>query len=147
MHPFNTSVNDTETLSTILPGAIEEAARQLLNRVCKHELILATAESCTGGLLASLLTDVPGLAHVFDRGFVAYTNVAKQEMLGVPMALIEAKGPVSQAVAVAMAEGALEKSRAHITLAVTGFADSGDEPGLVYFACARVGWRTICREA
>jgi nicotinamide-nucleotide amidase len=108
--------------------------------------MLATAESCTGGMLASLLTDVPGVAHCFDRGFVAYTNAAKHEMLGVPAALIEAKGPVSRAVAVAMAEGALEKSRAYIALAVTGFADSGSTPGLVHFACARTGRRTVHRE-
>ena len=109
--------------------------------------MLATAESCTGGMLASLLTDVEGFAHAFDRGFVTYSEEAKTEMLGVPAALIEAKDAVSKEVAVAMAEGALERSRAHIALAITGFADTGDEPGLVHFACARSGRITAHREA
>ena len=139
-------MNDTETLWPVLPDDTEEATRRLLAKACERDLSLATAESCTGGMLASLLTDVQGVAHAFDRGFVTYTNEAKNEMLGVPMELIEEKGAVSREVAVAMAEGALERSRANITLAVTGFADSGDEPGLVHFACAREGRRTHHRE-
>jgi len=139
-------LNDTETLSPVLADETEEAARRLLSKACDRELMLATAESCTGGMLASLLTDVQGVAHAFDRGFVTYTNEAKNEMLGVPLQLIEEKGAVSQEVALAMAEGALARSRAHIALAVTGFADSGDEPGLVHFACARAGRRTLHRE-
>ena len=140
-------MNDTETLSPVLADETEEAARRLLSKACDRELMLATAESCTGGMLASLLTDVQGVAHAFDRGFVTYTNEAKNEMLGVPLQLIEAKGAVSQEVALAMAEGALARSRAHIALAVTGFADSGPEPGLVHFACARSGRITAHREA
>ena len=139
-------MNDTETLWPVLPDGTEEATQRLLAKACERDLTLATAESCTGGMLASLLTDVQGVAHAFDRGFVTYTNEAKNEMLGVPLALIEEKGAVSREVAVAMAEGALERSRANITLAVTGFADSGDEPGLVHFACAREGRRTHHRE-
>jgi nicotinamide-nucleotide amidase len=139
-------MNDTETLSPVLPNETEEATRRLLQKAHERALMLATAESCTGGMLASLLTDVQGVAHVFERGFVTYTNEAKHEMLGVPMALIEAKGAVSKAVAVAMAEGALAHSRANIALAVTGFADSGDEPGLVHFGCARAGRKTMHRE-
>ena len=139
-------MNDTETLSPVLPDETEEAARRLLAKACERDLMLGTAESCTGGMLASLLTDVQGVAHAFDRGFVTYTNEAKNEMLGVPLELIEEKGAVSREVAVAMAEGALARSRANITLAVTGFADSGDEPGLVHFACARSGRRTHHRE-
>jgi nicotinamide-nucleotide amidase len=139
-------LNDTETLSPVLADETEEAARRLLAKACERDLMLATAESCTGGMLASLLTDVQGVAHAFDRGFVTYTNEAKNEMLGVPLDLIEDKGAVSREVAVAMAEGALDRSRAHIALAVTGFADSGDEPGLVHFACARAGRRTLHRE-
>ena len=108
--------------------------------------MFATAESCTGGMLASLLTDVQGVAHAFDRGFVTYSNEAKNELLGVPLDLIERVGAVSKEVAIAMAEGALERSRAHIAVSVTGFADSGDEPGLVHFGCARAGRTTAHRE-
>lgn len=139
-------MNETETLSPVLPGALEEATRRLLAKACERELVLATAESCTGGMLASLLTDVKGVAHVFDRGFVTYSEKAKTELLGVPAALIEAKGAVSWEVAVAMAEGALLRSNANITLAITGFADTGGEPGLVHFACARNGRMTAHRE-
>src|SRR3954467_11411797 len=143
---FLGAMNDTETLSPVLPGATEEATRRLLQKAHERDLMLATAESCTGGMLASLLTDVQGVSHVFERGFVTYTNEAKHEMLGVPMALIEAEGPVSKAVAVAMAEGALARSRSNIALAITGFADSGEEPGLVHFGCARAGRVTMHRE-
>ena len=140
-------MNETETLSPVLPGRVEEATRRLLAKACERELVLATAESCTGGMLASLLTDVQGVAHAFDRGFVTYSEDSKTELLGVPAALIAEKGAVSKAVAVAMAEGALARSRAHIALAITGFADAGDEPGLVHFACARSGRITAHREA
>jgi len=136
----------TETLSPVLPTQTEAATRRLLEKAHERELMLATAESCTGGMLASLLTDVQGVAHVFDRGFVTYSNEAKNEMLGIPMALIEEKNAVSKEVAIAMAEGALANSRAHIALAITGFADSGDEPGLVHFGCARAGRITAHRE-
>lgn len=139
-------MNDTETLWPVLPDEISEATRRLLDKACERELTLATAESCTGGMLASLLTDVQGVAHAFDRGFVTYTEEAKHEMLGVPMELIEEQGAVSREVAVAMAEGALRRSRANIALAVTGFADKGEEPGLVHFACARAGRKTAHRE-
>ena len=139
-------MNETETLSPVLPGELEEATRRLLAKACERELVLATAESCTGGMLASLLTDVQGVAHGFDRGFVTYSEAAKTEMLGVPAALIEEKGAVSREVAVAMAEGALSRSRANIALAITGFADTGEEPGLVHFACARNGRITAHRE-
>ena len=139
-------MNDTETLSPVIPDETEEATRRLLAKACERGLMFATAESCTGGMLASLLTDVQGVAHAFDRGFVTYTNEAKNEMLGVPLPLIEEKGAVSREVALAMAEGALERSRANVSLAVTGFADKGDEPGLVHFACARAGRRTLHRE-
>jgi nicotinamide-nucleotide amidase len=139
-------LNDTETLSPVLPDAVEEATRRLLAKACERELSLATAESCTGGMLASLLTDVQGVAHAFDRGFVTYSEQAKTDLLGVPPALLAKHGAVSREVAIAMAEGALERSAANIALAVTGFADSGEEPGLVHFACARAGRRTDHRE-
>lgn len=139
-------MNDTETLSPVLPNDIEEATRRLLAKASERELSLATAESCTGGMLASLLTDVQGVAHAFDRGFVTYSEESKTETLGVPADLIRDKGAVSREVAVAMAEGALARSRAAIALAVTGFADKGEEPGLVHFACARAGRKTAHRE-
>ena len=139
-------MNDTETLSPVLPDEVEEATRRLLDKACERDISFATAESCTGGMLASLLTDVQGVAHAFDRGFVTYSSASKTELLGVPPQLIEDKGAVSREVALAMAEGALQRSRANVTIAVTGFADKGDEPGLVHFACARAGRRTAHRE-
>lgn len=139
-------LGEAETLSPALPAELEEATRRLLLKACERDLSLATAESCTGGLLASLLTDVPGVGHVFERGFVTYSEAAKTDLLGVPAALIDAEGAVSKAVAIAMAEGALARSKANIALAITGFADKGDEPGLVHFACARAGRMTAHRE-
>lgn len=139
-------MNEAETLSPVLPDRLEAATRRLLAKACERDLVLATAESCTGGMLASLLTDVPGVAHAFDRGFVTYSEQAKTEMLGVPTDLLAAEGAVSAPVAIAMAEGALARSRAHIAVSITGFADSGDEPGLVHFACARAGRITAQRE-
>ncbi|WP_106640675.1 CinA family protein [Allosphingosinicella vermicomposti] len=118
----------------------------LLEKACEADLTLATAESCTGGLLASLLTDVPGVAHAFERGFVTYTDEAKAEMLGVPLDVIKDKGAVSKEVAIAMAEGAMRHSSADIALSITGYADAGDEPGLVHFACARRNAPTHHRE-
>jgi nicotinamide-nucleotide amidase len=136
----------TETLSPVLPDELEDALRRLLEKASERELMLATAESCTGGMLASLLTDIPGVAHCFERGFVTYTDESKNELLGVPKDLLRDKGAVSMEVAIAMSEGALERSRANMALAVTGFADTGDEPGLVHFACARAGRKTLHRE-
>ena len=127
-------MNETETLSPVLPDAVEEATRHLLAKASERGLTLATAESCTGGMIASLLTDVQGVAHVFDRGFVTYSEEAKTGLLGVPPDLIAVEGAVSRAVALAMAEGALARSSADIIIAVTGFADAGDERGLVHFA-------------
>ena len=139
-------MQEAETLSPVLPNALEEATRRLLAKAWERELVLATAESCTGGMLASLLTDVPGVAHAFDRGFVTYSEEAKTEMLGVPADLIEAKGAVSKEVALAMAEGALARRTPISRSPMTGFADSGEEPGLVHFACARAGRITAHRE-
>ena len=136
----------SETLEPALPDHLDEQAERLMRRLCDLEFKVATAESCTGGMLASLLTDVQGVAHAFERGFVTYTNEAKNEMLDVPLELIAEKGAVSREVAIAMAEGALARSRANIALAVTGFADAGDEPGLVHFGCARAGRKTAHRE-
>ena len=103
--------------------------------------MIATAESCTGGLLAGLLTQLPGSSGVFERGFVTYSNAAKSESLGVDDKLIAAHGAVSAEVARAMALGALARSHAQIAIAVTGIAGPGGgslakPAGLVYLACA-----------
>jgi nicotinamide-nucleotide amidase len=137
----------TETLSPALPDNIERQVERVLDAACDRELSLATAESCTGGLLASLLTDVEGAAHAFERGFVTYSNEAKAELLGVDPALLEDPGPVSEPVARAMAEGALARSRADLAVSVTGFAGPGgpgDTPGLVHFGLAVRGGPTRC---
>lgn len=142
-------MSETETLSPALPDDVDHAARAVLDAACDRDLSIATAESCTGGLLASLLTDVEGASHAFERGFVVYSEDAKCELLGVARDTVERCGAVSEPVAVAMAEGALARSHADIALAVTGFAGPagpGDEPGLVHFACARTGRATAHRE-
>lgn len=129
----------TETLSPTLPPETERKVHGVLKSACDLELTLATAESCTGGLFASLLTDVEGCAHAFERGFVTYTDEAKSQLLGIPLDLIRTEGAVSAAVARAMASGALCASEADIALSVTGFAGRGgpdDEPGLAYLAIA-----------
>lgn len=121
-----------------LPDDIEDAARRVLDRACARDVAIATAESCTGGLLASLLTDVEGASHAFDRGFVVYTDAAKHEVLGVDTALLERCGAVSGEAARAMARGTLDRSKADLAIAITGFAGPGapgDEQGLVHFAC------------
>ena len=124
-------------------GLIAQAEN--LVAACKARgLMLATAESCTGGLLAGLLTQVPGSSAVLERGFVTYSNAAKSEMLGVDPALIAAQGAVSAPVAAAMALGALARSHAQIALAITGIAGPGGgsehKPvGLVFLACAAGG--------
>jgi nicotinamide-nucleotide amidase len=120
---------------------IAEAADLLDAARAKGELI-ATAESCTGGLVSATLTAVPGSSDVFDRGFVTYSNTAKSEMLGVPYWLIERHGAVSEDVARAMAGGALTHSNASLAVAVTGIAgpDGGtpEKPvGLVHIAAGR----------
>jgi len=126
-----------EALDPAIPAEVDELAKRLLDEACARGLMLATAESCTGGLLASLLTDIPGASHAFERGFVTYTDDAKHEMLGVPRAILETDGAVSEAAARAMAEGALAGSRAQIAASVTGFTEGGPgEAGLVHFACA-----------
>ena len=126
----------TETLSPALPDDIETLVEDVLRRASDRDLALATAESCTGGLLASLLTDVEGVSHVFERGFVVYSPQAKCELLGIDHAKIEQCGAVSRDVAEAMARGAIKASNADIAVSITGFAGDGDEPGLVHFACA-----------
>jgi nicotinamide-nucleotide amidase len=130
----------TETLSPALPADVEAAVHQVLKAACDRGLKLVTAESCTGGLLASLLTDVDGCGHAFERGFVPYTDAAKHALLDVPLPLLQRFTAVSAPVAGAMATGALARSGGDIALSITGFAGRGaadEEPGLVYFALAR----------
>lgn len=129
----------SEELSAVMPRDVEDTALHVLRTACARDVRLATAESCTGGLLASLLTDIEGCSHAFERGFVVYSNEAKCELLHIARAMVEQCGAVSRDVAIAMAEGALRASRADLALSITGFAGpagDGDEPGLVHFAIA-----------
>ncbi len=122
-------------------------AAQVLRACAARRWMLAIAESCTGGMVAAALTDIPGSSSVVERGFVTYSNAAKAECLGVPTALIESHSAVSEPVARAMATGALEHSPADLAASVTGVAGPGggsaSKPeGLVHFACARRGGAT-----
>jgi nicotinamide-nucleotide amidase len=135
----------------MFPTALRDEAARLLDACRKGGVKIATAESCTGGLLAALLTEIAGSSDVVERGFVTYSNEAKIEALGVAADLIAAHGAVSEAVARAMAEGALGHSRADIALSVTGVAGPGGgsvaKPvGLVHLACARRDGATLHRE-
>ncbi|WP_135210143.1 CinA family protein [Vitreimonas flagellata] len=126
-------------------------AQKLLAETKSRGLMIATAESCTGGLIAASLAAVPGASASLERGFVTYSNEAKTEMLGVPADLIQRLGAVSRDVAIAMAEGAIAKSRADISVAVTGIAgpDGGtpEKPvGLVHLAAAGRNGATIHEE-
>jgi nicotinamide-nucleotide amidase len=131
--------------------ALLAEARELLDQARNKGLHIVTAESCTGGLIAGLLTEIPGSSDVVERGFVTYSNQAKEELLGVRHELIEAHGAVSEPVARAMAEGALKHSRAERAIAVTGVAGPGGgsaaKPvGLVYIAVARPQGDVMVRE-
>jgi len=126
-------------------------AETLLAAARTQGLKIATAESCTGGLIAGLLTEIPGSSDILDRGFVTYSNQAKEEMLGVSGAMIRQHGAVSEAVARAMAEGAIRNSTAQLSVAVTGVAGPGggtdEKPvGLVHIAAARAGEATLHHE-
>ncbi len=119
-------------------------AEKLLEAFRGAGLRLATAESCTGGLIAAILTDIAGASDVVERGFVTYSNEAKTELLGVPPELIERAGAVSAEVAEAMATGALDRSAADLAVAVTGIAGPGGATdtkpvGLVYLGVCRRG--------
>ena len=132
------------------PDLIARAA-ELVARYRAAGLMAATAESCTGGLIAGLLTEIPGSSDTLERGFVVYSNAAKQELLGVPAEMLVSHGAVSEETARAMAEGALANSRAEVAVSVTGIAgpDGGTATkpvGLVHFACARRGKPTVARE-
>jgi len=125
----------------MLDDEVLAAARRVLAACRIRDLKVATAESCTGGLIIAALTEIAGSSDVVERGIVSYSNEAKSEMLGVPRPLILRHGAVSEEVAKAMAEGALDRSTADIAVAVTGIAGPGggspDRPvGLVHLACA-----------
>ena len=123
---------------------VSAAARATLDAMRTRGWMIATAESCTGGLIAGALTEIAGSSDVVDRGFVTYSNAAKTAMVGVPAAVIEAHGAVSEAVAAAMAAGALARSEANVAVAVTGVAGPGggsaEKPvGTVWFGLAIQG--------
>ncbi|MDO8840462.1 MAG: CinA family protein [Parvibaculum sp.] len=135
---------------SIFPRRLVHLAELTLADAREAKLKIVTAESCTGGLIAGLLTEIAGSSDVVERGFVVYSNEAKRDMLDVPGDLIADFGAVSEPVARAMAEGALRNSRAHIAVSVTGVAGPGGgtpmKPvGLVHFGAARQG-RSILHE-
>jgi nicotinamide-nucleotide amidase len=139
----------SETLEPALPDHLDEQAERLMHRVCDKHLSIATAESCTGGMLAALLTDIEGAGHGYDRGFVTYSKESKAELLGIEPDLLDHNEAVSEVVARAMAEGALKRSEADIALGITGFAGPagpGHEEGLVHIALARRGDETMHQE-
>ncbi|WP_269582054.1 CinA family protein [Roseibium sp. Sym1] len=134
-------------MSDPTPHSLEDLAplaAQVLDALKSENMMVATAESCTGGLICGALTEIAGSSAAVDRGFVTYSNEAKTELLGVPAALIKKVGAVSKEVAVAMAEGALDRSDADIAVSVTGIAGPGggtpEKPvGTVHIALARKG--------
>jgi nicotinamide-nucleotide amidase len=138
-------------ISARIDDAIRDRAACVLDACRTHGLKVATAESCTGGLVAGALTEIPGSSDVLDRGFVTYSNAAKQAMLGVPASILERHGAVSRETADAMAAGALAMSDADLAVAITGIAGPGggsaEKPvGLVHFAAAARDGRRVHRE-
>ena len=130
---------------------ILKLAEDVLARARAQGLHIATAESCTGGLIGAALTEIPGSSDVFERGFIVYSNRAKTGLVGVPEILIDTEGAVSEAVARGMAEGALQRSLVELAVAVTGIAGpgggtAGKPVGLVHIAAARMGHATLHEE-
>jgi nicotinamide-nucleotide amidase len=135
----------------MLEEQIRARAHAVLDACRARKLLVAAAESCTGGLVSACLTGIAGSSDVVDRGFVTYSNAAKQEMLAVPAGVLEQHGAVSAETAQAMARGALDHSDAHISVAITGIAGPGggsaEKPvGLVHLAAAARNGRTLHRE-
>ncbi len=135
----------------MFPQLLEQRAEAFIALCRRKGLMAACAESCTGGLLSGLLTEIAGSSAVLERGFVVYSNQAKQDVLGVSAEILQAHGAVSAETARAMAAGALERSRAHIAVSITGVAgpDGGtaQKPvGLVHFACAASGAEIVAAE-
>lgn len=136
---------------SLFPDDINRLAQEIIERFSEAGLMVATVESCTGGLIAGALTDIPGSSAVVDRGFVTYTNQAKMDMIGVQSRMLESFGAVSRECALQMVSGALRRSRAHIAVAVTGIAGPGGgseaKPvGLVHIAAKTRDGRLVHRE-
>jgi len=134
----------------VIEQDIGKAAKRLLTLGRQRGLKVATAESCTGGMVVAALTEIPGSSDVVDRGFVTYSNAAKEAMLGVPSATLDKHGAVSAETAQAMAQGALAHSNADLAVAITGIAGpTGGTPGkpvgLVHFAAAARDGRHVHR--
>jgi nicotinamide-nucleotide amidase len=132
----------------MFPKPIRKLAEEVLQAARQAGLKIATAESCTGGLIAGALTEIPGSSDVVERGFVTYSNQAKCDLLGVAVELLIAHGAVSEPVARAMAEGAVARSGADLAISVTGIAGPGggtaSKPvGLVHLACTRLDRDTL----
>jgi nicotinamide-nucleotide amidase len=135
----------------MFPDDLQKKAAALVALYTERRLTIATAESCTGGLVAGLITQIPGSSRVFDRGFVTYANMAKVECLGVHPLLIDTWGAVSAQTARAMATGALAHAQTDVAVSVTGIAgpDGGspEKPiGLVYFCCAHSNGHSVAAE-
>ncbi len=135
----------------MFPPVLAARAAALLETYRRRGWKLAAAESCTGGLITALLTEIPGSSDVVERGFVTYSNAAKQELIGVPAAILAEHGAVSEATARAMAFGARAHSKADVAVSVTGVAGPGggspQKPvGLVHFACSGPGERLVALE-
>ncbi len=140
---------EAETLDPALPDSTLDRAKQVLELAHEADLRLAAAESCTGGLLSALLTDVPGRSHVFERGFIVYSDDAKCDLLGIARNRVESCGAVSRDIAIEMARGALRNSSADVAVSITGYAGPGGdgaEEGLVHFGCASNNGATRHRE-
>jgi nicotinamide-nucleotide amidase len=135
----------------MVDAELSERARALLDLCRTKNLKIAAAESCTGGLLAATLTEIAGSSDVFERGFVTYSNAAKQAMVGVAPATLASHGAVSRETAEAMAKGALAHAPVDLAVSITGIAGpggavAGKPVGLVHFAAASRGGRVIARE-
>jgi nicotinamide-nucleotide amidase len=134
----------------MIEAGLVTAAKHLLDLCRARDLRIATAESCTGGLVAAALTEIAGASDVVERGFVVYSNAAKESMLGVPASTLKRHGAVSAETAIAMATGAIKNSEADISVSITGIAGPGggtkQKPvGLVHFAAASSDGRRIAR--
>ena len=135
----------------MIAANIREAAQRIVEDFTARKLTIATAQSCTGGLVAGALTEIAGSSAVVQCGFITYSNEAKHRMLGVPLDTLNQFGAVSRQTALAMAQGALKNSEATVSVSITGIAGPGggsaEKPvGLVHFAAARRGGKEIVRE-